>query len=148
MLEVLHLRYVGMAVDDCLAVLEAGRESRLPPRARTGVMDQPDPDVAGRDDALLRQGRLELRLVHVPVHALDRRTDPFQLLEKLCRDEVARVQDELGAGEPADAFGRQRPSAAWQVRVRDDGDTAQEAAATSPGSCRKRPAFQTSSPSA
>src|SRR5437660_3751673 len=60
MLEALHLRYVGMTVDDCLAVLEAGRESRLPPRARTGVIDEPDPDVAGRDDAPLRQARPEL----------------------------------------------------------------------------------------
>ena len=121
---------------------------RLPPHARAPVVDDPDPDAPGLDDALLRQPRLQGRLVHVAVHAGDGRPDPLQSLEELGRDEVAGVQHELGAAEQPHALVGQRTRATRKMRVGDNGDAAQEAAATSPGSCRKRPAFQISSPSA
>jgi hypothetical protein len=62
------------------------------------------------------------------------------------------MQHQLGAGDEPHALVGQRPSAAREVGVGDDGDSGQEAAtgsfATADGSRRKRPAFQTSSPSA
>ena len=85
--------------------------------------------------------------VHV-VSDVHGRADLLQLLEKLRRDEVAGVQNELGTREQAHAIVGQRSRATGQMRVGDDGDPGQEPAATSPGSCRNRPAFQTSSPSA
>jgi hypothetical protein len=111
-------------------------------------VDHSDPHVSDIDDALLRQRCLERGLVHVPAHGFDVRADAPQLVEEGDRDEVAGVQDQIASAQQADALVGQRSRAAREVRVRDDGDAAQEAAATSPGSCRKRPAFQTSSPSA
>ena len=148
MLEVLDLRDVRMAVDDGLAVLEPRREPRLASHARSGVVDQADPEAADLDDVLSWQHGLQSRLVHVPAHALHRWPEGAELVEERRRDEVAGVQDEICAAQQLQARVRERPRAARQMCVGDDGDAAQGAAVTSPGSCRKRPAFQTSSPSA
>jgi hypothetical protein len=140
-LEALDLRDVRVPVDDSLAVLESRGETGLPPGPRAGVVNHPDPHAADLHDPLLRQHLFEPRLVHVPDDALDGRADLPQLLQKLHRHEVAPVQDELGAREQADALARQRPRAAWEMRIGDDGDPGQEAAtgsgATVRGSRRK-----------
>jgi hypothetical protein len=152
MLEALHLRNVRMAVDHGITVLEACGEACLPSKARPGVVNHSDADVLDLDDLLLRQRLLQRRLVHVPVHALERRPDRTQLLEDARCDEVAAVQQKLGACDEPHALVRQRPRAPRQVRIGDDGDADQEAGTgsftTADGSRRKRPAFQTSSPSA
>jgi hypothetical protein len=82
------------------------------------------------------------------VDALHGRPEAFQLVEEREGHEVSRVEDEVGATQLLDTLLGQLTPAAWKVRVGDDGDAAQEEAATRPGSCTKRPAFQTSSPSA
>jgi hypothetical protein len=62
------------------------------------------------------------------------------------------VQHEVGARDQPAALVGQRPRPAREMRVGDDGDPGQEVAtgsdATTLGSRRKRPAFQSSSPSA
>jgi hypothetical protein len=62
------------------------------------------------------------------------------------------VQHQVGTRNQPRALVGQRPRPAREMRVGDDGDPGQEAAtgsgATTLGSCTKRPAFQTSSPSA
>jgi hypothetical protein len=152
MLEALDLRNVRVAVDDGVAVLEARGEACLPPEARPGVVDHPDADVFDLDDSLLWQRLFQRRLVHVSGDGFERRPDCAQLIEDARRDEVAAVQQELCPRDEPYALVRQRPRAARQMCVGDDGDAGQEAAtgslATTDGSLRKRPAFQTSSPSA
>jgi hypothetical protein len=152
MLEALHLWHMGVPVHKRIAVLEAGGEPSLPPQAWSCVVDDPDPYSLDLDDVLFRQGLLQLRLVHVPVDALDRRPERAQFLQEPNGHEVAAVQNELRALDQADALVRQRARAAREMRVRDDRDAGQETAtgslATAPGSWRKRPAFHMSSPSA
>ena len=152
MLKALDLRNVCVAVDDCLAVLEACCQPRFPPEPRPGVVNHADPDVLDLHHPLLHEDLLQRRLIHVPGDALNRWPDPSQLLEELQRNEIAAVQDEIGACEQPHALVGERPRAAREVRIGDDGDSGQEAAtgsgATARGSPRKCPAFQTSSPSA
>jgi hypothetical protein len=151
-LEALYLGNMGVPVDHSVAVLEPGREPGLSPETRAGIVDHPDPHALDLDDSLPRQGLFEGLLVHVPGHPLHRRTDRSQLLEEGGRHEISAVQHELRPPEQPDALVRQRPLATRQVRIGDDGDADQEVATgsrtTLPGSCRKLPAFHTSSPSA
>jgi hypothetical protein len=59
------------------------------------------------------------------------------------------VQDQIGLGQPREALVRETPPPARQMRVRDDRDARQRTGAgAAAGSSRKRPARQTSSPSA
>lgn len=152
MLEALHLRDVGVPIDDRVAVLKARRQPGLTPSARARVMHHPDADALDLDDALPRQNLLQRGLVHVPGHALDRRPDRAQLLEEPHGHEVAAVEHEVGASEQPHALVGKGTRTPREMGVRDDGDARQEAAtgsgARTRGSCRKRPAFQTSSPSA
>ena len=73
MLEALNLRDVRVPVDDRVAVLEARRQARLAPQPGPGIVNHPDPHAAHLDDVLLRKPLFQCRLVHVPVHALERR---------------------------------------------------------------------------
>jgi hypothetical protein len=152
MLEPLDLRDVRVSVDDRAAVLEAGGEPGFAPLARAGVVHHPDPHLADLDDPLPRQRLLEGLLVHVPAHADDGWAELLELLQELGRNEVAGVQQEVGPRDQTDAFLGERPRSAREVRVGDDGDAGQVVATGSGtatgGSCKNRPAFQTSSPSA
>jgi hypothetical protein len=85
----------------------------------------PNPPAGDVDHALTRKRLAHCRLVHVSVHALDRRPERTQLVEERRRDEVAAVQDEVGAAQQPRAFLRERARTAWQVRVGDDGDATQ-----------------------
>ncbi len=129
-----------------------GREPRLPPHPRPRVVNHPDPHPVDLHDVLLRQRSLQGRLVHVPVDSFDGRPERAQLVEELHRHEIAAVEDKVGAREQAHALVRKHARAAREMRVRDDGDPGQEATTGSGArtldSWRKRPDFQTSSPSA
>ena len=116
-LEALDLRDVGVAVDDGIAVLEPGRESRLPPLPRPGVMDHADSESPHIDDALLRERLLQRLLVHVPGHTLERRPELRELLVELQRHEVAGMQHEVGLGHLADTLSGQRPRSAREMGV-------------------------------
>ena len=61
-------------------------------------------------------------LVHVPVHGLDRAAPGRATPEKRRRDEVARVQDQIGRATQLDAALGSRARPTRQVRVGDDGD--------------------------
>jgi len=126
MLEALYLWDVRVPVDDGLTTLEPRGEPFLAPDAWAGVVNHADPEPAHLDDLLLRQGRLQCGLVHVPAHALHRRTERAQFVEERGRHEVPGVQDEIGATQELEAGGRQRPRSAREMRVGDDGDAAQE----------------------
>lgn len=125
MLEPLHLRNVRMAVDDRGAVREPGGQASLAANPRPRNVDHPDPSPAYRHDVLMRQGLLQGRLVHVPVDAFDRRTERGELVEEPGRDEVAAVQDEIGAAQPSQALLREDARSSREMRVGDDGDTCQ-----------------------
>src|SRR4051794_8821129 len=137
-----------MAVDDRLAILEPSGQPGLPPRPRPRVVNHPDAQPVYLDHVLFRKRLLQSGLVHVPVHPFHPRSEGSQLLEKRHRHEVAGMEHEIRAAHQIDTGLGQRPRPAWQMRVRDDGDAAQRAAATRPGACKNRPACQTSSPSA
>jgi hypothetical protein len=147
-LEALHLRDVRVPIDDGVAVLETRRQPGLAPKTRAGIVNDPDPEAVDLDDTLPGQPLLKGLLVHVPADTFEQRPELPELLIEDARDEVAAVQQNVGAADQPDALSRQGTSPPREVRVGDDGDAAQEAAATRPGSWRKRPAFQTSSPSA
>ena len=91
-------------------------------RARTRDVNHADPGTARLDDVLARQRRLQPRLVHVPVHSLDRRAEGAKLVEECFGHEVAPVQDQIGSAQKPHALVRQRARAARQMRVRDDGN--------------------------
>jgi hypothetical protein len=152
MLEALDLRDVRVSVDDGAAVLEPRGEPRFATLAWPGVVHHPDLHAVDRDDTLPRQRLLERLLVHISVDAHERWAKLLQPPQEFRRDEVAGVQQEVGACNQPDAFCGERPRAARKVCVRDDGDAGQEVATGSGtptrGSCRNFPALQTSSPSA
>jgi len=152
MLKPLHLRNVGVTVDERTAVLETGGEPGFAPLARAGVVDHPDLHAVDLDDALPGQCLFEGLLVHVSVDAGQRRPELLQLLQELRRHEVAGVQQEVGASDQTDALLGERPRPAREVGVGDDGDAGQEVATGSRtparGARRNLPDFQTSSPSA
>src|SRR5262249_634762 len=121
-LEALHLRHVRVPVDDRLAVGEPRRKASLPALPRPRVVDHPDPRTLHLDDVLAGKQSPQRRLVHVPLDSLDRRAESTQLFEERGRDEVAAVQDQVGAPQPPDTLVRKRPRPAREVRVRDDGN--------------------------
>ena len=125
MLEALHLRNVRVPVDDGTTIGEARREARLPPCAGAGIVEHPDPRAVELDDPLARQRFLQRRLVHVPLHALERGTEPAQLFEERRGHEVPAVEDQVGALQQAQTLIRKRPRASREVRVRDDRDARQ-----------------------
>jgi hypothetical protein len=87
---------------------------------------KPDPRFLDVDDATLRKQFPKAGVVHVPKDALDRR----ELLERLehgDRDEITRVQDQLGVLKPPEAFHRQSPRSPRHVRIGDDGYARQPA---------------------
>ena len=64
---------------------------------------------------------MEGLLVHVAVHGLEPPV-AAQLLERVNRDEVARMQHQVRPPEPTHACFGEAPRPARQVRVRDDRD--------------------------
>jgi hypothetical protein len=101
-----ELRQVRMAVDDHMTAGKTRREPRLPTLRTAGVVHEPDADPTGLHHSLCRQLRSQRRLVHVPVHRLDR-AQPTQLLEHARRDEVPRVDYQIGRLQSPDALVRQ-----------------------------------------
>ena len=77
-------------------------------------MNHPDPRAGDLHDALERQRRLQRRLVHVPVHRLDRRTESAQLAQERDRHEspacrirsAARQSSTQRAGSTREPRGR------------------------------------------
>jgi hypothetical protein len=110
-----------MAVRDDVAVGEGGAEPLVSPVARAGVVDEPDAKALGFDHAPGGQRLAKGRLVHVPVHGLDR-PDLAQVLEHRGGREVADVEDEIGGAEKAQAVVGKPPDAARQVCVADERD--------------------------
>jgi len=80
----------------------------------------PDPSAARFDNPFRRQDTAQRRLVDVPVDTLDPAERP-QLLERRQRDDVARVQDQIGLPEEPDALLGKAPGASRKMRVGDDG---------------------------
>jgi len=95
MLEALDLRDVGVAVDDGLAVREPRRQPGLAAELRPCVVNHSDLDVGDFDDPLTRQGPFQGLLVHVPADPFDRGPERPQLVEELCRHEVATVEKDI-----------------------------------------------------
>ena len=106
MLEALDLGDVRMAVDDGVAIFEAGREAGLSPDSRPGVVHHPDSHVRHLHHPLPLKRFLQRRLVHIPVHSFEGRTERAKLLVEPLRYEVAAVQNELRGAEQPDAFSR------------------------------------------
>jgi hypothetical protein len=93
-----------MPVDDRVAVRKLRAQARRAAGRRSRDVHHPDPEAApDLHDVLLRQPSLERRLVHVPVHGLDRRTGTVQRFENADRDEVAAVEDQISRATELDA---------------------------------------------
>jgi hypothetical protein len=105
------LRPVRVAVDQGVAAFESGEAARLVHHA--------DPRLPHFEYPSRRQHPLQLLVVHVPVHGLER-PEPAELLVDLSRDEVACVEDQIGLRQPAQAFRGQPAGASRKVRVGDD----------------------------
>jgi hypothetical protein len=110
-----------MPVDHGMARRKPRHEPRLSPLARAAVVNNPDPGASSLDDPLGRQERAQRRLVHVPVHGLDRAEAP-KILEHADRNEVAAVHDQVRRLEPPNALVGQPAGATRHVRVGDDRD--------------------------
>jgi hypothetical protein len=93
-------------------------------------VQQRDPRALDLDDVLPGQRVAHGRLVHVPVHALERRPERAQLLEERRRDEVPGVQDQIRGPQALDASLGEAARAARDVRVGDDGDAARQPSVT------------------
>jgi hypothetical protein len=87
-------------------------------------VDEPDPAALYLHHPPLRQRCLQGWLVHVPEDGLDRRVG-LDLAQHRSGNDVARVEDQVGPLELADAAVREPPRPAWQVRVGDDRDARQ-----------------------
>lgn len=85
-----------MAVDDRMASGECRREPLSTSNGTPGIVNHPDPHAADLHDASLWQLGEQLGLVHVSGDGFDRGelTEP---IENRSNDDVARVEDQLGA---------------------------------------------------
>lgn len=115
------LGQVGVAVGDHVASRKEGVETLVPARGAAGIVDEPDLKAIRIDNAPARQGRPQGRLVHVPADSPDRRVG-LELAQGGRGREITRVENQVGALEDADAFGRQPPRAPRQMRVSEEGD--------------------------
>jgi hypothetical protein len=108
-------------------------------------VDEAEPEALPLDHEAGRELRLELRLVHVPVHGGDRRTEHAQLRKRARGDDVTDVEHERGVSQELDATRWETTCAARQVRVAEEryhdrpssGDA--ERCIYEPGPSRKRP---------
>jgi hypothetical protein len=116
-----NLGHVRVSVDDGGAVRKRGDEALCTTVATPGVVHHPDPEPACVDEEPFGQRRLQLGFVDVSVHRPERR-QRAQLVEGTDAREVARVQNEIGTRDQLDAFRREPPPAAGQVRVGEDGE--------------------------
>lgn len=112
---------VRMPVHDDVAPLEPRDEPLCPPGSSAGVVDDADPRARGLDNPRLGKQRSQRGVVDVAVHGLHRRERP-QLLEHAQRHEVARVDDQIGRLELAQARVREPPRPARQMRVGENRD--------------------------
>jgi hypothetical protein len=115
----LELRHVRVPVHDDRATWKGSAKTVFASRAGTGVVYEADPHALHLHDPPLRQGRLEVRVVHVSQHGLHR-PERGQLLERTGGDDVAGVKYEVGLLQQPHALSRQSSSPARQMRVRDD----------------------------
>jgi hypothetical protein len=104
------------------AVAEAAPQPLEAAPPRTGVMDQGDAGATNVHDPLRGQEPPQLRAVHIPVHADDRRPDGLELPQDLDRDEVAGVKQEVGGGDALEASIGESACATGEVRVSNYGD--------------------------
>lgn len=117
----LQLGQMRVAVDDGRAAWKAGDQARLSPGPATRVVNDAQSCLPHLDNPFSRQERSERGLVHVPVHREDR-SERAQLLEHALGYEVARVNDQVGRGELAEASVGQPSPASGQMRVGEDRD--------------------------
>ncbi len=110
-----------MAVRNHVAARKPVNEPLVPARGGTGVVHEADANALGLDDTPLGQDGPEVRLVHVPVHSRHGRVR-LELGERRERDEVARVNDEVGALEKTYATVWQASRAAREVRIAEKRD--------------------------
>jgi len=117
----LQLGQVRVAVDDGRAAWKAGNQAHLAPGPASRVVNDAQSCLPNLENPFSRQERLERGLVHVPVHREDR-SERAQRLEHVLGHEVARVNDQVGRGELADASVGKPPRATGQMRVGEDRD--------------------------
>jgi len=110
-----------MAVHDRCAAGKCLREPLPPPQRRAGVVDHPDPLTFDLDHASRREDGPQVRLVHVPCDALDRRELPERLVHGEGH-EVAGVKNEVGLAEEPQALSRKPPRPPRHVGIGDDRD--------------------------
>ena len=115
----LALRDMRVAVDDRLAAREPAGEPCLATGPRPGNVHEADPDTVHLDHLPLRERLAQGRLVHVPVHRLER-AECAQLLEDGGRHDVAEVEDQVGRLAAPEALVGQPPRATREMRVGDD----------------------------
>ena len=94
--ELVH-RDVAVAEDDHRRVGEAAAQATGPPGTWPGVVDHPDAHAHDVDHQLLRQTPDQLEVV-VAEHGVDR-CELRQLVEQLGYEQVARMEDDVGAPE-------------------------------------------------
>jgi hypothetical protein len=111
-------------VHDHRAVRKGSAKTVFASRAGTGVVHEADTHALHLHDPPLRQGRLQIRMIHVAQHGLHR-PERGQLLERTGGDDVAGVEHEVGLLQQPHALSRQSSSPARQMRVRDDRDERQ-----------------------
>jgi hypothetical protein len=120
----LQLRHVRVAVDDRGAAGKGRVQTILAACPRARVVHHPDLHALDLDNSALRQDGLQRFVIHVPRDRLHG-GESAQLDEHALRDDVPRVQDEIGLRQEPNALPRESAGAARQVRVRDDGDERQ-----------------------
>ena len=116
-----------VAVHDGGAAGKRSHETRCASFSPTRVVHHPDPHGSRVDDQPLGQQRPQAGLVDVPVYCLQRCQAP-QLLVCAGAREIAGVQNEVRTADQREAFRREPPPAARQVRVGEDGENYSDSA--------------------
>lgn len=120
--DTVELRKMRVPVQDRLAVWKPRRQPCFAPGPRPRVVHQSESPPVDLDNPLARESVRDRGLVHVAVHAFNRRPERLELRDERERDEVAEMQDQISRTEPLDASRWKPARAARQVRVGDDCD--------------------------
>jgi len=110
-----------MPEDDHVGVGEACAERLQTALGGTGVVDHRDANACELDLALLREPRLQRRLIDVARDREHRWAEARELIQHGNGAEIARVQDQLGRCESLPALRRQDATASRQMSIGDDG---------------------------
>jgi hypothetical protein len=110
-----------VAVDDGRTARKRSDEPFFAARPRAGIVHHPDPHALDLDFAARGQRALQRLLVHVSGHGLQG-AELAQFGQDAFGDDVARVEDQIGLRQDADALGRQPANAAGQMCVGNDRD--------------------------